>query len=417
MSLGTSRRVLLLTSGTGSGHLSVAEALRLGAADRQEWQVELEVVDAFQPLPPGLRRRVVRGGDAGATTVEPDGISPYDRLVRLYGPLIIRAPWLWGWLFHLADNRPMLELYLAWFGSHVQRRIVRALRASDAQAIVSVHPLLNHLMAQARVRAGRPRLPLMTVLTDLVDVHRWWVAPGIDQYVVPTDAAAGRLHRLGVPPSKIAVLGIPLRREFGTTAVSAREMRARLGLDRDLSTVLLMGGGDGAGRLVATARAIGDLAERGVPPFQLVVLTGRNHHARNELEARRWALPFVCKGYLTNVAEYMTAADLVVTKPGSLTVAETLAMGRPLLLGKPLPGQEEGNIPYVVEAGAGLAFQSPGEAADAVEYLLGDPAMRWEMGQRAARLSRPRATERTLDLLQSLLLRAEVSRAAPAARP
>jgi len=52
-----------------------------------------------------------------------------------------------------------------------------------------------------------------------------------------------------------------------------------------------------------------------------------------------------------------------------------------------------------------------------VEYLLGDPAMRWEMGQRAARLSRPRATERTLDLLQSLLLRAEVSRAAPAARP
>ena len=103
------------------------------------------------------------------------------------------------------------------------------------------------------------------MLTDLVDVHRWWVAPGIDQYVVPTDGAAGRLHRLGVPPSKIAVLGIPLRREFGTTAVSAREMRSRLGLDPDLSTVLLMGGGDGAGRLVATARAIGALAERGGP--------------------------------------------------------------------------------------------------------------------------------------------------------
>jgi UDP-N-acetylglucosamine:LPS N-acetylglucosamine transferase len=147
-----------------------------------------------------------------------------------------------------------------------------------------------------------------------------------------------------------------------------------------------------------------------------VVLSGRNHHARNELEARRWPMPFVCKGHVSNVADYMTAADLVVTKPGSLTVAEALTMGRPLVLGRPLPGQEEGNVPFVVESGAGLAYQSPAEAADAVEYLLGDPATRWEMGQRAARLSRPRATERTLDLLQSLLLRAEVAPPAPAPR-
>ncbi len=408
MTSGASRRVLLLTSDTGGGHRSVAEALRNGAAERQEWRVELVVVDPFAPLPPALRTR--------DGVVQPDGLGGNDRLVKLYGPLIIRAPWLWGWLFHMADNRAMLALYLAWFGPYVLRRIVRALQATDAQAIVSVHPLLNHLMTRARVRAGRPRLPLMTVLTDLVEVHRWWVEPGIDQYVVPTDAAAGRLHRLGVPPGKIAVLGIPLRREFGTTAVSAREMRVRLGLDPDLSTVVLMGGGDGAGRLVATARAIGDLVNRGVPPFQLVVLSGRNHHARNELEARRWAMPFVCKGHVGNVSDYMTAADLVVTKPGSLTVAEALTMGRPLVLGRPLPGQEDGNVPYVVEAGAGLAYRSPGEAADAVEYLLGDPATRWEMGQRAARLSRSRATERTLDLLQSLLLRAEVARHTPTAR-
>jgi 1,2-diacylglycerol 3-beta-galactosyltransferase len=403
-----SRRVLLLTSDTGGGHRSVADALSSGASERQDWQVELVAVDPFQPLPAALRPAA--GGP------QTDSIAPFDRLVHLYGPLIIRAPWLWGWLFRLADNRPMLALYLAWFGAHVLRRIERALRATDAQAIVSVHPLLNHTMVRARARSGRPRMPLMTVLTDLVDVHRWWVAPGIDQYVVPTDGAAGRLHRLGVPPSRVNVLGIPLRREFGTTAVSAREMRTRLGLDPDLFTVVLMGGGDGAGRLVATAQAIGNLAQRGVPPFQLVVVSGRNHNARNELEARSWPLPVHVKGLVSNVAEFMTAADLVVTKPGSLTVAEALAMGRPLLLGRPLPGQEQGNVPYVVEAGAGLAFQSPAEAADAVEYLLGDPATRWEMGQRAARLSRPRATERTLDLLQSLLLRAETSRPAPSAR-
>ncbi len=402
------RRVLLLTSDTGAGHRSVADALRRGAVDRQEWQVELVAIDPFRPLPAGL--------GVGRTRQVPDSLSVYDRLIRLYGPLVVRAPWLWGWLFHLADNRPMLGAYLALVGPQAVRRIETAVRALEAQAIVSVHPLTNHFMVSARGRAGWPHMPLLTVLTDLVEVHRWWVAPGVDQYVAPTDAAAGRLHRLGVPPGKISVLGIPLRREFGTTAMSAREMRARLELDPDLTTVLLMGGGDGAGRLAATARAIGDLAERGVAPFQLVVLTGQNHHARIELEARRWSLPAQIKGPVTNVAEYMTAADMVVTKPGSLTIAETLAMGRPLILGRPLPGQEDGNVPLVVEAGAGIAVGNPAEAADAVEYLLHDPATRWEMGQRAARLSRPRSTERTLDVLQSLLLRAEATRSTIAAR-
>src|SRR3954468_17649009 len=115
MTSGPSRRVLLLTSDTGGGHRSVAEALRAGAAERQEWQVELVVVDPFRPLPVALR---TRGG-----AVLPDGSGAYDRLVKLYGPLIIRAPWLWGWLFHMADNRAMLALYLAWFGPYVLRRI------------------------------------------------------------------------------------------------------------------------------------------------------------------------------------------------------------------------------------------------------------------------------------------------------
>ncbi|MGH2350244.1 MAG: MGDG synthase family glycosyltransferase, partial [Chloroflexota bacterium] len=372
------------------------------ARRRAAWEVDLVAADPFHPLPPALRR--------GSAEQQPDPPSPFDGLIRLYGPLIVRAPWLWGWAFRAADNQPTLAAYLASAGPRLLRRITRAVEALDAQALVSVHPLVNHLMVRARTRSGRSGLPLLTVITDLVNVHSWWVAPGVDQYVAGSDLAAGRLHSLGVPPSKISVLGIPLRQEFGTTAVSAREMRLRLGLDPDLSTLLVMGGGDGAGRLAQTARAIGDLVRRGVPPFQMIVLTGRNQRARIDLEARSWPMPVHIKGLLTNIADYMTAADIVVSKPGSLTISEALAMGRPILLGRPLPGQEEGNIPYVVEAGAGLAFRSPAEAADAVEYLLGDPGTRWEMGQRAARLSRPRATERTLDLLQSLLLRAEAAR-------
>jgi UDP-N-acetylglucosamine:LPS N-acetylglucosamine transferase len=226
---------------------------------------------------------------------------------------------------------------------------------------------------------------------------------------VASDVAAETLLRLGVGPSRVAQLGIPIRRQFSDMDRSAREVRATLGLDLDAPVVVLMGGGDGAGRIADTARAIGALADQGLPPFQLVVLTGRNRRAREALAAHTWPAPVsaTVHGTIQNVAEYMTAADVVVTKPGSLTLSEALAMARPLVVGRPIPGQEEGNVRYVVESGAGLHFRNPEEGAGAVAYLLRDPSARWEMGQRAMRMSKPHATERTVDTLQGLILNAQ----------
>jgi 1,2-diacylglycerol 3-beta-galactosyltransferase len=332
----------------------------------------------------------------------------FDRIVALYGPVIVKIPWLWGFGFRAVDNALGLRLYLSLLSSRFTERIAEAVEKTGADALVSVHPLVNHLMVRVRDRAARP-LPLMTVLTDLVDVHHWWATSSIDQYVASSDVAAEKLVRLGISPSRIATLGIPIRPELALIDVSAREMRIKLGLDPDLTLLLLMGGGDGAGRLADTARAVAQLAERG-KRFQLVVVTARNTHARRELEAVAWPMPVRVLGFVDNIGEYMTAADVIATKPGSLTVSEGLALGRPLLLGKPLPGQEEGNVGYVVRAGAGLPYLNPEEAQQAFDYLLSDPSARWEMAQRAARLGNPRAAERVIDLLQGLLMRSEVQR-------
>ena len=389
------RRVLVLTSDTGAGHRSVSRALAEAARERPDSPLELVEFDPFGPPPAWLACR------------RPAGRMPaLDRLVALYGPAIVRAPWLWGWVYQAFDNGAGLALALALFGRAVRERIAAAVEHVEAAAVLSVHPVVNHAMSQARRHLGRRSLPLMTVLTDLVSVHRFWACAAVDQYVASSAAAAGRLHDLGIPPPRIATLGIPLRRAFGRTALSAREMRLRVGLDPDRHTIVLMGGGDGAGRLADTARAIAAIGPR-VGALQLVVLTGRNAGARRALGAAAWPVPARVHGFVENIHEYMTAADVIVTKPGSVTVAEALALARPLVLGRPVPGQEEGTVGYVVEGGAGLAYRTPAEAAEAVAYLLGDPSTRWEMGQRAARLSHPHATERTLDLLQALVLRAE----------
>lgn len=393
------RRVLVLTSDTGAGHRSVSRALVEAA--REQAERELELIE-FDPLAARL--------DWLAPDRPVAGRTPFDRLIGLYGPVIVKAPWLWGYAFKAVDNSIGVSLCLAMFGPIVRRRIAAAIERTAADGVLSVQPVVNHAMARARDRLRRPKLPLMTILTDLVDVHRFWVCPEVNQYVAGSDAAATRLNTLGIAPHKVATLGIPLRSAFSHCRRSSREMRLELGLDPDRSTVLVMGGGEGAGRLVETSQAIAGLAQRRRPDFQLVVLAGRNEEARRALARYSWPVPARVYGFAPNVADLMTAADVVVTKPGSLTVSEALTLGRPLVLGPPLPGQEEGNVPYVVNAGAGLAYRRPAEAAEAVEFLLQEPETRWDMGQRAARLGHPNSTDRILDLVQGLLLRVDAPR-------
>lgn len=394
----TSTRVLVLTSDTGSGHRSVSRALVAGASDVPERALELIEFDPLVSNDPVLSRE--RGANAVRSSV-------FDRIVGLYGPLIVRAPWAWGLAFRVAALPGMASLYHAVYGSTVASRIGAAIRATRAQAVVSVHPLVNDAMVSARNSMGRD-MPLLTVVTDLVDVHPWWANAAIDRFVVGTGDAARALIALGIEPSRTSVTGIPLRSTFGRVTRSVREMREQLGLDPAQQMVLFMGGGDGAGRLAEVVAACDALVRAGsVDVTSFVVICGRNEPLRASLAAREWRGPTTILGQVANVHEWMTASDVVVTKPGSLTVSEALAIGRPLLLGPPLPGQEEGNIPFVCDNGAGLAYRHPTEASTLLEGMLADPSALWEMGQRTFPLRHLKASERVLDLVQSLVMHSQ----------
>ena len=348
-----------------------------------------------------------------------------DHLAHLYEPTIVHVPWLWSAIY-AATNSPLCPLiYHALAGQSLVRRVVAAAKAQPPDVVVSVHPLMVRAAIAARRQSSfLVDKPIVTVVTDLVDVHRVWVADGVDHYVAGSEAAAATLMRYGVARQRIARLGIPLRPEYGRRHVpttppgpddlteseeakpaSQTEMRRRLDLDPELPLVLFMGGGAGAGSLVKRVRAVAALAQQTGREFQIAVVTGSNVRSRNALEGIAWPLPVRVYGYVPSTADLMIAADIVATKPGSVTVSEALAVGRPLVLSRPAGGQEAGNIPYVVQEQAGFYAPSPQETADASALLLQQPDICWEMGQRAARLGAPDATRRTLDLIQGLVAR------------
>ena len=348
-----------------------------------------------------------------------------DHFAHLYEPTIVHVPWLWSAIY-AATNSPLCPLiYHALAGQSLVRRVVAAAEAQPPDVVVSVHPLMVRAAVAARRQSSfLADKPIVTVVTDLVDVHRVWVADGVDHYVAGSEAAAATLMRYGVAPQRVARLGIPLRPEYGRRHVpttppgpddptesdeakpaSQTEMRRRLDLDPELPLVLFMGGGAGAGSLVKRVRAVAALAQQTGREFQIAVVTGSNVRSRNALEGIAWPLPVRVYGYVPSTADLMNAADIVATKPGSVTVSEALAVGRPLVLSRPAGGQEAGNIPYVVQGQAGFYAPSPQETADASALLLQQPDICWEMGQRAARLGAPDATRRTLDLIQGLVAR------------
>ncbi|CAE7529235.1 MGD1 [Symbiodinium microadriaticum] len=290
--------------------------------------------------------------------------------------------------------------------------------ALELDLIISVHPLIHHVVIEALEELARGSgsqppasrqdlcLPVVTVVTDLGSAHLSWFDPRADMLFVPSQEIYQAAIKRGVPRRKIHLCGLPLREGFWcadpVSPDQKRQLQAQLGLrpTERPEVVLLMGGGEGFGRLLDVACAIGDTLI-GLGYGQLVVVCGRNEEVRKALVERRWTPrgfgewlfePLIL-GFVTNVDQYMTAADCLVTKAGPGSIAESMIKGLPCLLTAFVPGQEEGNISYVTDNGAGayVSDQDPHLVAAKIEEWLKDPPTLERMSENARRLAQPDA--------------------------
>jgi len=310
------------------------------------------------------------------------------RLASLYPTIIKRARPAWAAIYHGSNSRPAFAALRASFGPQVRGVLLRTIAEADPDVVLSVHPLLNHVAWAAMQRTGRPR-PLMTVVTDLVELHRGWAFPRANLIVVPTEEARRYVTGARVGARKVRLLGFPVDLRFRPPEPGEKAaIRRQLGLEPERPTVIVMGGGEGSGRL---SEQIGALARR-ERPWQVVAVCGRNERLRRRLQARSFATPLRVLGFVDTMPELLRAADLVVTKAGPGAIAESLATGVPVILTGYLPGQETPNVDYVTRHGVGLYAPRAGQLLRAVQGLLGgDPARLHEMSRRAGEITRPQA--------------------------
>jgi len=371
--------ILILTSDAGFGHRRAAEAIKAALEQRLCPASRVTIANPFQD--PGLPEllKQIEGG---------------------YDDIVTDDPTLYQ-LAYAATDAPMVAKLIQDVATTTLIRTMRKMIALEKpDVIVTTYPAYT----QAAIRATRElgeHIPVDVVVTDLVNVHSMWFHEGAALTFVPTGHVYRQALEQGVAKSKVELTGLPVDPQFYLERRDRQTLRRDLGWDSSKVTALIVG----SARSGQTAQ-IARLLDRSGLDLQVVALSGGDQQTADALAASEWKGLVHIYGLVRNMPELMRASDFIVCKAGGLIVTESLASGLPLVLYEALPGQEVGNVRYVVESGAGVWSPGPiGVLATAYAWLAGDRREMEQCRAAAQKVGKPRAAfdvaERIVKQLQS----------------
>lgn len=337
-----SKNILFLTEEFGTGHIKVAEAL----------------MQSITQLEPSISMRIVEP----AKVLRPNTSTFF---LRSYKKIIMNYPHLWKVIYRNFTVPYILQLMIY----HLfHRNIDQMLNHMKPDLIICTHPFSSSSLARIK-RAGH-KIPLCTVITDL-HVHRVWVQPEVDLYIVSHNEVRKQLMEMGVMPERIAVTGMPIRMNFWQKN-SKIEVRKKLNL-HNLPTIAIMGGGWGIGKIKEIAHAILKWKDS----IQVLVCTGTNEQLKTSLMKDKFFHHpnVIITGFVDRIDRWFDAADLIITKPGGITIYEALTKGVPLLLYDPIPGHEEYNCSHFVSSKLAIKINHIEEMDEWIENLLFTPSI------------------------------------------
>jgi 1,2-diacylglycerol 3-beta-galactosyltransferase len=369
------KRILILTSNAGFGHISAARAIRT----------------AFDDLFPGKTSVLI------SNPLEDEDVPPllggtqfnYDQVVR-------ENPKLHEFTYWLTNQAIPSSAYQSWMASVCYRIIRNTIGQFQPDAIVLTYLGYHSALKQVFSRQ-RPKVPIFTVVTDLANVHRLWFHPVTDYCLVPSVSVQQQALTRRIPKERILITGIPVNPRLGDKDPSPAALRRELGWDPDLKTILVVGS-----KRVRNLPDFIDAFDQLNAQVQMIIISGGDEDLYHYLENQQWKVKIRLYPYVESITEYIRASDIVISKAGGLIVAETLAGGLPLLLIDALPGQEIGNVKFVIEAGAGEFANTPKEAVDILcRWLQDDSAELSLRTMNASRAGKPEAAHDIARLIRS----------------
>lgn len=363
-------KILVIHATAGAGHKKAAEAIFNGLQKQAGHQSLL--VDALDYTNPIFKRTYPEA----------------------YSLLVTKVPWLWGMFFKLLDL-PLLQPLV-----RGTRRIYNGLNAGRLQKflikeqfdVIFTTQFLSAEVSSYLKRTGQIKSKVICVVTDF-DVHRIWINVGIDAYAGASDFTRDKIVSLGIDPQRVFVTGIPTDAKFAQTPDTSA-LKKQMNLQEGKFTVLMATGSFGMG-------PIEEILD-GLKGHQVVVVCGYNKALYERLKLKAGQGVHIL-GLVQNMYELMSVADVMVTKPGGLSIAEALVKRLPMLFFSAIPGQETHNIEVLHKYGAAEDQMSVAGIAQKIRELSSSPQEMARLRQNLTVLSKPNAVNDIIQIINSPL--------------
>ena len=316
-----------------------------------------------------------------------------------YIGMVKTVPQVYSYIYDRAERATHVPQFRRFVSQYTAANLRKLVEERKPDLVVCTHAFPCGVMSEYK-RQFDSSLPVVGIVTDFV-VHPFWIYTNVDAYSVATPEMRAALLARGVLPERVVISGFPVDPRFADARLPVDALRAELDLPRDRNIVLIMGGGVGIGPHDKMMRALDSVEV----PLAAAVIVGRNKRLERRViaAAEHTSYPLRVFGFVNNVFDYMHASDVLLSKPGGLTSSEALAARIPMILVKPLPGQEERNTRYLVSRHAAIRARGERALASAVTDVLVSPARRAQLGASIAALRLPDAAATVARRIVSLL--------------
>lgn len=368
--------ILIFTASTGGGHKRAAAAIKAKINDISP-QTNVTVIDGMKAIGKVYNKAVTKG----------------------YHIMATKTPEFYGKLYRLSDeNKPVAKAVMK-SNEMYAKKLLESIEKYDPDIIIICHAFITNMVSYLKEK-GKLNVKAISLITDY-DSHRTYISPYIEAFVLAEPQMAKKLlEEYKVPESKIYPLGIPTFDSFAKNE-TREELCKRERLDPEIPTVLLMAGSFGVTGVLDFYEQLAQTGEN----IQMIVITGRNiklfDHFDKKIQELDSSRNTKLLYFVDNVEDYMHIADLIVTKPGGLTVTESIACHLPMAIYSAYPGQEEDNVDFLLNQNAAVLIDKKNGAKQIIE-LLNSPEKLNEMRENCKKLALPNAAEDIFNLAKEL---------------
>lgn len=370
---------------------------------------------------------------------EPDSVVQIEDTIEYASPFLNKAvtggyvymatktPKMYGSFYKTIDKESPMNKTFEIAVNQYSKKFTPLIEDVKPDIIVTTHPIGTE-MASAIKSRGYANVPIISILTDFA-AHQTYVSEGVDAYIVSSTEMIGQMMARGVDGTTILPYGIPVKQSF-FKPIDRQKAFETEGLNPDIPVILIMAGSFGVTDILKIYHKI----VKSPCDFQIIVITGKNEKLyetfvkylskltlnntlfefdlqkpagfKSSLKLSRHKKPFKPTKllyYTDQVEKYMHMSDMIVTKPGGLTVSESIAVGLPMGIFKAIPGQEEQNADYLIRNGMAVKIEKNNKCTETITELMSDPDRLAQMRTSIQKNSCGNSSERIYSLMKDLI--------------